>query len=236
MTLFSIEMKPAVDCVDGRPPCLRVSVVHSFEHWAETSDQPNMVAASIANWLYSKLSARVRKTSEQNDWPSQENRFQVLTQFHRTKPSLTLSNRSKRRPLRAHTFFMMSLSCVLLAGCNRTDPQLSFSAHTQTSIPPSAKLVHSGGQYAGVDASYGFVFDVSDTALQEQLVGEWNLQAATASESGFFKFAKHPWWPTDDALLKMDGHFGRSDEQKEEYWHVWHDRPNGKLYVEHGRW
>ncbi len=176
------------------------------------------------------------KHREQNDWPSQANRFQVLTQFHRTKPSLTLSNRSKRRPLRAHTFFMMSLSCVLLAGCNRTDPQLSFSAHTQTSIPPSAKLVHSGGQYAGVDASYGFVFDVSDTALQEQLVGEWNLQAATASESGFFKFAKHPWWPTDDALLKMDGHFGRSDEQKEEYWHVWHDRPNGKLYVEHGRW
>ncbi len=38
-------------------------MVHSFEHSAETSDQPNMVAAWIANWLHSKLSARVRKTS-----------------------------------------------------------------------------------------------------------------------------------------------------------------------------
>ena len=130
----------------------------------------------------------------------------------------------------------MSLFCLLCVGCSRTDRKLSFSAHTNAPIPASAKLIHSGGQYAGFDASYGFVFDVSDNSLQEQLVDEWDLNAAHASESGFFKFAKFAWWPTDDAFLKMDENFSRSDDQNEEYWHVWHDQRNGKLYVEHGRW
>ena len=84
--------------------------------------------------------------------------------------------------------------------------------------------------------SYGFVFDVADNSLQEQLISEWDLDATTPSESGFFKFAKYPWWPSDNAFLKMDENFSRSDKQNEEYWHVWHDRLNGRLYIEHGRW
>jgi len=138
--------------------------------------------------------------------------------------------------LRDFAILTMSLISVFVAGCNRTDPKLSFSAHTKTTIPASAKQIYSGGQYAGFDASYGFVFDVADNSLQEQLIGEWDLDTTSPSESGFFKFAKYPWWPTDDAFLKMDENFSRSDEQNEEYWHVWHDRKNGRLYIEHGRW
>jgi hypothetical protein len=131
---------------------------------------------------------------------------------------------------------MMSLGCMVLAGCNRTDPKLSFSAHSQSPIPASAKQIYSGGQYAGFDASYGFVFDVSDNTLQEQLIDEWGLKAGSPSEGGFFKFAAYPWWPTEDEFKRMEENFGRSDEQNEEYWHVWRDRTNSKLYVEHGRW
>lgn len=126
---------------------------------------------------------------------------------------------------------------MLFLGCGRSEPKLAFAAHSTVTIPDSAKLIHSGVQYAGFDASYGFVFDVSDNELQKLLIDEWQLKAASESEgSGFFKFAKHPWWPTDDGFLKMDENFGRTDDQNEEYWQVWHDRSNGKLYVEHGRW
>ncbi len=113
---------------------------------------------------------------------------------------------------------------------------LSFSAHSKATIPASANLAHSGAQFAGLDASYGFVFDVTDDQLQEQLIDEWDLHASSPTEGTFFHFAKHEWWPTKDALLKLDENFGRSDDQKEEYWHVWRDRLNGKLYIEHGRW
>ena len=100
----------------------------------------------------------------------------------------------------------------------------------------SAKLVESGGQYAGFDASYGFAFAVSDDALQKQFVKEWNLEPAEKAGGGFFKFAKHSWWPTDDKLAKMELIFSREDKQNEEYWLVWCDQSNGKLYAEHGRW
>jgi hypothetical protein len=143
---------------------------------------------------------------------------------------------SNEKTVRDVAILTMSLIYVFIAGCNRTDSKLSFSAHTKTPIPASAKLIHSGGQYAGFDASYGFVFDVADNSLQEQLVAEWELNGRSPSESGFFKFANYPWWPTDYAFLKMDENFTRSDEQNEEYWHVWHDRINGRLYIEHGGW
>lgn len=143
---------------------------------------------------------------------------------------------SSSKTLRLICLLALLVGYLPIVGCSRTDPKLSFSAHCNAAIPASAKPIHSGGQYAGFDASYGFVFDVSDNKLQEQLVDEWHLKAQTPSESGFFKFAKYPWWPGDDAFLKMDENFGRSDDQNEEYWHVWHDRQNAKLYVEHGRW
>jgi len=123
-----------------------------------------------------------------------------------------------------------------MGGCNRTDPRLTFSAHSKTPIPDSAKLVHCGAQYAGFDASYGFVFDVSDDTLENELVKEWNLEAAKDSGGGFFKFAKHEWWPTDGELAKMEPCFSREDKQKEEYWSIWRNPITGKLYVEHGRW
>ncbi len=126
--------------------------------------------------------------------------------------------------------------CLQLVGCNRSDSKLTFSAHSKLSIPKSAKLIQSGGQYAGFDASYGFAFEVSDAALQKQLVKEWNLEPAEKSGGGFFKFAKHSWWPTDNKLVKMELSFSREDKQNEEYWLVWCDQSNGKLYAEHGRW
>ncbi|AMV35378.1 hypothetical protein VN12_25030 [Pirellula sp. SH-Sr6A] len=61
---------------------------------------------------------------------------------------------------------------VMLAttGCNRTDRRLAFSAHSKSAIPKTATLIHSGAQYAGFDASYGFVFDVTDGAVVDQRV------------------------------------------------------------------
>jgi hypothetical protein len=143
---------------------------------------------------------------------------------------------SNEKTLRDFAIFTMSLISVFVVGCNHADPKLLFSAHTKSPIPASAKLIHSGGQYAGFDGSYGFVFDVSDNTLQEQLFDEWGLKPASPSEGGFFKFAKYPWWPTEDEFKRMDENFGCSDEQNEEYWHVWHDRINGRLYIEHGGW
>lgn len=128
------------------------------------------------------------------------------------------------------------LLCCHVAGCNRTDSKLKFSAHTKTPLPKSAKLIQSGAQYAGFDASYGFMFEVEDDALLNQLVEEWNLESAPESGSGFFKFAKLCWWPTDEKLAKMEPSLGRENKEDEEYWHVWCDKSNGKLYVEHGRW
>jgi len=123
-----------------------------------------------------------------------------------------------------------------LGGCNRSDSKLTFSAHSKPPIPKSAKLVQSGGQYAGFDASYGFVFEVSDDVLQKQLVKEWSLEPAEKAGGGFFKFAMYGWWPTDDEFAKMEPSFAFEDMQNEEYWLVWYDQSNGKLYAEHGRW
>ena len=130
---------------------------------------------------------------------------------------------------------LLSLCCYI-AGCNHSDSKLKFSAHTKSPLTKSAKLIQSGGQYAGFDASYGFVFEVDDDALQTQLVKEWNLESMPESESGFFRFAKHNWWPTDEKLAKMAPSFGRENKEDEEYWHVWCDRSNRKLYVEQHRW
>ena len=131
--------------------------------------------------------------------------------------------------------FAIFVLCSQIGGCSGNDSKLTFSAHSQTSVPKSAKLVHSGGQYAGFDASYGFVFEVSDDALQRQLIKEWNLAPGKTS-GGVFKFAKHKWWPPEEELAKMEPSFWRDDKQNEEYWNVWGDQTTGKMYVEHGRW
>ncbi len=146
------------------------------------------------------------------------------------------SEQTLSRQLHIPSFSVLLFAYLLVVGCSRTDSKISFSAHSKAAIPVSARLVHSGGQYAGFDASYGFVFEVSDNKLQDHLVDEWRLTNSPVCHSPFFKFANHAWWPPDDAFLKMDEHYGYSDEQKEEYWHIWHDRTHGKLYVEHGRW
>lgn len=134
---------------------------------------------------------------------------------------------------------MIAIVLLVLAsqivGCNRADYKLKFSAHSKIPIPKSAKLLQSGGQYAGFDASYGFVFEVSDDALQRQLIQEWSLKPGGGS-GGFFKFAEYDWWPAEVELAKMEPSFAREDTLNEEYWNVWRDQTTGKLYVEHGRW
>ena len=132
---------------------------------------------------------------------------------------------------------IITLAIAMGCGCNTTDRKLSFSAHSKSSIPATAQLLHSGGQYAGLDASYGFVFSVTDDAILDQLVAEWKLtRYDSPSESGFFKFANHPWWPNAAEFSAMDPSYGRQDTEGEEYWIVWPDSKSGKLYVEHGRW
>lgn len=123
---------------------------------------------------------------------------------------------------------------TLGGGCQ--DSKLSFSTHSNSKIPTSSKLIHQGAQYAGFDASYGFVFEVSDDRLQHQLIKEWGLESASGGGSRFFKFAKQEWWPTDEALSKMEINFSRTDEANEEYWQVWYDQKSHQLYIEHGWW
>ena len=144
--------------------------------------------------------------------------------------------RESENPLRSIIAAALLVLCSQIGGCNRTDSKVLFSAHSKSALPQSAKLVHSGGQYAGFDASYGFVFDVTDDTLQDQLVNEWKLESSSATGSGFFQFAKHNWWPTDAEFAKMEASFSRENKQNEEYWHVWCDQSNRRLYVEHGRW
>ena len=142
----------------------------------------------------------------------------------------------KENSLRTIIATALLLLCSQIGGCNRSDSKLKFSAHSKTSIPKSAKLIHRGAQYAGFDASYGFVFETSDDRLENELIKEWNLEAAKGSGGGFFKFAKHEWWPTDGELAKMETCFSREDKQKEEYWNIWREHTTGKLYIEHGQW
>jgi hypothetical protein len=127
------------------------------------------------------------------------------------------------------------VAMLATTGCNRTDRRLAFNAHSKSAIPKTATLIHSGAQYAGFDASYGFVFDVTDGAIVDQLVKEWKLEPGRTS-GGFFKFAKHTWWPNDDDLGKIEHGYSRENKESEEYWNVWYDKPNGRVLVEHGGW
>ena len=132
---------------------------------------------------------------------------------------------------------LLSLSSLVLAGCNQTDRKLDFEAHIEGKVPTSAKLLHAGAQYAGIDSSYGFVFNVENDALLTELIAEWNLNRNdSASSSGFFRFAKHTWWPTDAEFRSLVPNFSRENSELEEYWIVWPDNESGKLYVEYGRW
>ncbi len=132
---------------------------------------------------------------------------------------------------------LLLLSSVLLAGCNQTDGKLHFEAHFKGKVPASAKLLHAGEQYAGVDSSYGFVFSVEDDALLTELVAQWNLSRNdTPADSGFFHFANHAWWPTQAEFKTLVPNFSRENTKLEEYWMVWPDNQTGRLYVEHGRW
>jgi hypothetical protein len=132
---------------------------------------------------------------------------------------------------------LLLLSLLLLAGCKQTDRKLNFEAQLKGKVPTSAKLLHAGAQYAGIDSSYGFVFNVEDDALLTELIARWKLNRKDSpSDSGFFRFAKHTWWPTDAEFSVLVPNFSHEYSELEEYWIVWPDNESGKLYVEHGQW
>ena len=52
----------------------------------------------------------------------------------------------------------------------------------------------------------------------------------------FFAFAKHAWWPTENARAAMPEKYENVDNTKEVYWSLWYDSENSLLYVERGAW
>ena len=130
--------------------------------------------------------------------------------------------------MRAALQLLLCFVLATMAGCLAADRNLSFKTHIEGELPATAKLVHSGAKYAGIDASYAFVFTVEDDALLDLLIAKWNLSRSDSpSESGFFDSENHEWWPSDQELSEIMPNYSRSDEEMEEYWIVWPDSKTG---------
>lgn len=109
---------------------------------------------------------------------------------------------------------MLLLLPLLLAGCDLTERKLDFGDPLKGNIPSTAHLLHAGAQYAGIDSSYRFVFNLEDDALLNQLIAEWNLSRNDSpAASGFFSIAKHTWCCSQEsAAASLARSFGRCPE------------------------
>lgn len=112
----------------------------------------------------------------------------------------------------------------------------SFGYHFSFSLPPTAKLVnyhHSWGRDSGDE----FEFNFTDDLLRDAIIKEWNLKPAVREDSpiSFAKFTGAPWWP-GEKLDQLPERYSRVDETACQYWSLWVDRQNGKLYAEYGNW
>lgn len=89
-----------------------------------------------------------------------------------------------------------------------------------------------------MDGIYAFAFEVTDDALLKQLVAEWNLTPASATNlvgSAVASNESRPaWWPDNFTLARMPVRFGRFGSQSERYWSVWYDPNARRLYAEYG--
>jgi hypothetical protein len=110
----------------------------------------------------------------------------------------------------------------------------SYERHFTSPLPATAHLEHHLGSHAGFDASYAFVFSVTDDALRDQLIAEWNL-SPSGSPTSFVELRPPEWWKPR-SLHQADEKYERFDEQNELYWSVWVDHDSGKVYTEYGNW
>lgn len=111
-----------------------------------------------------------------------------------------------------------------------------FGYHFGFPLPPTARMVNYHHS-RGLDSGDEFEFAVTDDALRDAIVKEWDLRRA-AEPDGVTSFAKHtgaPWWPRAK-LDQFPERYGRVDEAATRYWSLWVDRANGKLYAEYGEW
>jgi hypothetical protein len=113
-----------------------------------------------------------------------------------------------------------------------------FGYHFDFPFPQTAKLVnyHHGW---GRDSGDEFVFAVTDDTLRDAIIKEWSLKPSIAEDdSEVMSFAKAtgaPWWPPEPNR-QFSERYGRVDQAACNYWSLWVDRENGKLYAEYGNW
>ncbi|MEZ0267063.1 MAG: hypothetical protein ACAI43_20215 [Phycisphaerae bacterium] len=112
----------------------------------------------------------------------------------------------------------------------------NFGYHFSFPLPPSAKVIqyhHSAGRDSGDE----FEFAVTDDALRDAIIKEWNLTSVAPGGRvmSFARVTGAPWWP-GDKLQELPERYGRIDERASRYWSLWVDRQNGRLYAEYGNW
>jgi hypothetical protein len=113
----------------------------------------------------------------------------------------------------------------------------SYRRHFDKPLPSGSALIHYASHRAGwSDMTYGFAFKVSDNALRDILIHDWQLQLATDSSGSEVHEKLSPsWWPTVDELSGMEC-YRRVDNDEEEFKTIWSDTTNAMLYVEYGNW
>ena len=136
-----------------------------------------------------------------------------------------------RRPLR---FVLPALLVALLIWAPWRQ---RFGHHFNFPLPASAKWVHYHHTW-GRDSGDLFEFDVTDDAMREAMIADWNLKPATAPEQPMSfntSTGRQPWWP-GAALNALPERYGRVDEEHSQLWSLWVDHAAGKLYAESGDW
>jgi hypothetical protein len=126
------------------------------------------------------------------------------------------------------------IAILSINGCSRS--QSSYDQHFDRPLPKGSKMLHYHYQHAGFsDKSYAFVFAVSDEALRDRLIKEWNLKPVGQATS-FVRRNAPSWWPSYEDRSQMAECYGWDDEDNEGYWSIWIDRDRRLLYAEYGNW
>ena len=116
--------------------------------------------------------------------------------------------------------------------------QGAYERHFELALPQSARLIHYEEHRSGFnDMSYCFVFEVSDDALRNQLVSEWELsQTTVATASGALESLSIPWLPPVEERRSTMEEYGWRDDREEQYRGIWVDQKRGLIYAESGNW
>lgn len=135
-------------------------------------------------------------------------------------------------------YYIIALVVLVLAVWIWRPWQSRFSYHFSFPLPPTAELINYHHRW-GRDSGYEFEFVVTDDKLRDAIIKEWKLEPPT-TESGsdvmtFARSTGNPWWPQDPNKQFIE-RYGRADEAANNYWSLWVDRANGRLYAEYGNW